>query len=278
MARDRAWEVLAVDLDGTIVVDGERIRPAVWRSLRVAVQRGVRVVLATGRGAQPALRYALRLQLRTPVICYQGGMICDPGTGRPIYERTLSPETAIQIVRWGRARGRHLLLFAEDQMWAEDARYPQALYDRWMGLPLREVPSLEELLSAGRVRRIHKLIDLLPERERGAEEAVPWRTAFEGRVQVVRSHPMFLEILAPDASKGRALAWLAARWGVPRERVIAVGDAENDLSMIRWAGLGIAMGQADARVRAEADWVAPPVDEDGVVAVVERFILNGGAA
>ncbi len=271
------WKILALDLDGTVMADGERISPAVLAGLRAAERRGVRVVLATGRADGPARRYGARLGLTTPIICYHGALICDPQTGHVIYEELMPAELAAQALEWGHRRDRHLLLFADGRLWIRERRYAQEMYDRWMGLPLQERPALEQALRAGEIRRVHKLIDLIPESECGAPGLAPaWREAFGEALQVMRSHPRFIELTPLRASKGRALAWLAQAWGVPRAQVIAVGDAENDLSMIEWAGLGVAMGQAADPVRAAADWVAPSVEEDGVAEVVRRFILNGG--
>ena len=270
------WQILAVDLDGTVLRGDGVLSPAVVHSLHLAQQYGVHVVLATGRGEAPSLRYAIRLGLTDPVICYQGGLICAPRTQDVLYERLMARDSAIRVARWGREHGRHLLLFADGHVWVEELRYSSATYDQWIGLPLRLVPSLEVTLASGEARRIFKFIDFLAEPERSSLHPMQmWMQAFDDQLQIVRSHHRFVEIIPPCVSKGQALAWLAAKWEIPRQQVIAVGDAENDLSMIEWAGLGVAMGQADEHVRASADWVAPAIDEDGVAAVVDRYILNG---
>jgi hydroxymethylpyrimidine pyrophosphatase-like HAD family hydrolase len=101
-----------------------------------------------------------------------------------------------------------------------------------------------------------------------------WKAHFDGRLQIVRSHRLFVEGNPLDVSKGRALAFVAGCLGVPREATIAVGDNDNDRTMIEWAGLGVAMGNAPAELQAVADYVAPPVDEDGAAEVLERFVLH----
>jgi hydroxymethylpyrimidine pyrophosphatase-like HAD family hydrolase len=100
---------------------------------------------------------------------------------------------------------------------------------------------------------------------------------FANRLSVVRSHAIFGELTALGVSKGAALAALAERLHVPREQVIAIGDHENELPMIEWAGLGLAMGNAVAPVREAADAVIPPVTESGVAWAIERYILGNGA-
>ncbi|GAB4560992.1 MAG: Cof-type HAD-IIB family hydrolase [Anaerolineae bacterium] len=272
------WRILAVDLDGTLSSDGATVNEAVRRSLREAEAAGVRVILATGRPAASAIAFARELELRTPVICYQGAMICQPEDGSPLYERTMDIQVALDALRWGREHDRHLLLFADGSMWVDRRLHPYEVYYRWMGLPIRIAPRLDDLVASGQVTHVYKLIDFLPREEWGIPDRTSmWREVLDGPVCVVRSHEMFVELMSPEATKGNALAWLAERWQIPRDQILAVGDSENDLSMIRWAGMGVAMGQAAPDVLAEADWVAPPVEKDGVAWVVRRFILNGAS-
>ena len=93
-------------------------------------------------------------------------------------------------------------------------------------------------------------------------------------MQVVRASTRRVELTHIETSKGIAAACLASRWGIPREQVIGIGDQDNDRSLITWAGLGVAMGNAVEDVKAIAQFVAPSADEDGVAAVIEKFIVN----
>jgi hydroxymethylpyrimidine pyrophosphatase-like HAD family hydrolase len=99
------------------------------------------------------------------------------------------------------------------------------------------------------------------------------RRVFAGRADVTVSHPRFLEFVAPGVSKGRAVAWLAHRAGVPMSRVLTAGDALNDLEMIGDAGHGVAMSTALSEVRRAARYIAGPVGEDGVAALLEALVL-----
>jgi hypothetical protein len=100
------------------------------------------------------------------------------------------------------------------------------------------------------------------------------RQRFEGEMEIVRSHANFVEGNPLGVSKGDALRRLAGYLDVPQERVMAVGDQGNDVSMIRWAGTGVAMGNGSSEVKAVADWVAPPFSEHGAAVAIERFILS----
>ena len=100
---------------------------------------------------------------------------------------------------------------------------------------------------------------------------------FEGQMEIVRSHANFVEGNPLGVSKGDALRRLARHVGVTQERVMAIGDQGNDVSMIRWAGVGVAMGNASPKAKAVAEWIAPPFSENGAAAAIERFILNPAA-
>jgi hydroxymethylpyrimidine pyrophosphatase-like HAD family hydrolase len=117
----------------------------------------------------------------------------------------------------------------------------------------------------------------------GDPEAIPamgtlLRETLGRQADVMRSHARFIEVIPKGADKGSGLAWLARHLGVPRESVMAVGDHENDGSMVQWAGVGVAMGNAVPGLKAAADWVAPGLEADGAAAALERFVLmdSGG--
>ena len=99
---------------------------------------------------------------------------------------------------------------------------------------------------------------------------------FADSLQVVKSFDTYIEITHRDVSKAKAAEWLAERWGIAREQVLAMGDHENDRSMIEWAGLGVAMGNAISSVKAIADYIAPTDEEDGAAVAIEKYVLDVG--
>ncbi len=265
----QTYQLIAMDLDGTLVGDDLSLSPRVRQALDRAAACGIRLTLASGRG-YPALRpWAEQLGLATPLICYQGAIVADPLTGEILYRRTF-PQALVQEVNdWARRRELSLTFHADDAIYVERKRHPDAFYAKWFGLPHHVVADLPRMLPAEPVKFIiigegPELDALQPELEQD----------FSGRLQIVRSHRFFLEGLAPGVSKGSALAWLAARLGIPRRAVMAIGDSGNDREMIAWAGLGVAMGNASPEAKEVADYVAPPVEHDGVAEAIERFCLG----
>ena len=88
---------------------------------------------------------------------------------------------------------------------------------------------------------------------------------------------MLIEVVPRDVNKGRALAWLAEHYRIPQQAVLAIGDQENDISMLSWAGLGVAMGNAVPSAQQAADWLAPTLENDGAAVALDRFVLHRGA-
>jgi Cof subfamily protein (haloacid dehalogenase superfamily) len=268
----RSYRLLALDADGTLFADDLQVRPAVREAIHAAQARGVIVVLATGRSALGAQAIARSVGLNGPIISYQGAMVHDP-TGQQVWLSRTFPRTLIdELLDWAEPRDLDVTVYVDNLIYLKELRHPAEFYDRWFGLPLRVAPHLRAAIPGDPTKFLiiadPATNDLLtPELE----------ALFAGRLEITRSHALFLEGTASGVSKGTALAYLAARLGIPREEVIAVGDAGNDLEMLRWAGLGVAMGNAPRAVQAAADWVAPPVTEDGVAEVICRFILSSSA-
>jgi hydroxymethylpyrimidine pyrophosphatase-like HAD family hydrolase len=98
------------------------------------------------------------------------------------------------------------------------------------------------------------------------------KARFDGRLYISKSLPYFLELASPDVTKAAGLEFLSRHLGLSRERTVAFGDGENDVELVEWAGYGIAVANAHDRVKAVADFVCPPVDEEGVAQVLEAYL------
>jgi hypothetical protein len=266
------YKLLAIDLDGTLVGPDLEVQPPDRAAIARAGAAGVRVTLATGRGFPVTQAYARDLALETPVICYQGGLVKDPGSGEVLYEATLPPDVYAEAVQLAQKHALDFTVYVGDTVYLTEMRRPQDFHDRWFGLPIRQV---DDLVTAVEHPPIKFLIIVDEDEAAGIEKV--WKSHFDGRLQIVRSHPLFVEGTCLGVSKGNALAHLAGHLGVAREAVIAVGDNDNDRSMIQWAGLGVAMANAPDSLKADADYVAPTQSEAGVAHVIERFILGKNA-
>jgi len=260
----------AFDLDGTLMGTDQKIRPRVLEAVTRAQAQGVIVTLATGRMFSATVRFARELYVTAPLLCYQGGWI--QALDGPVLRRIALPAPAAQAaIALGEAEGWHTLLYADGQLFVHEFLHPVAFYDALLGSGVIVGQSWETILAAHEVDKVLYVAE--PEQIPAMAEVLQRR--FAGVAEIVRSHARFIEVVPLGADKGSALAWLAQHFGVQQENVLAAGDQENDLTMIQWAGVGVAMGNATPSVKKIADWIAPPVTEDGAATLLERFVLNG---
>jgi Cof subfamily protein (haloacid dehalogenase superfamily) len=270
--------LIALDIDGTIVADDLVIGERTMAAIAEARRRGIEVALVTGRMATSAMPFAEALALDGPLVAQQGALIramppagSKPGRlGRLLYHRPLKPETITDIVKW--CRGRDLIPHFNHLEWMIVAKDEERLeeYRLFVGDRLRLV---DDVL----VRAQHPVTKVVAigDGEHSLDILDEARVYFDGRAEVTLSHPRFMEFLAPGVSKGAAVRWLARRHGVSLSQAIAIGDQYNDLEMISEVGHGVAMPSAPPAVQEVAQFVAPPVTEEGAAQMIERIALDG---
>ncbi|AZK58871.1 Cof-like hydrolase [Candidatus Desulforudis audaxviator] len=265
------YRLVAVDLDDTLLTSGLEVSPRAGRAISRAQALGVVVTLATGRMYLSAVPFARRLGIDAPIITYQGALVKHPVTGAELLHRALANDTARAVIERLRAYGYHLNVYLDDQLYMEVLT---ELGKRYADLSRVEAHPVGDLLVYLGDRNPTKVLAIggEDEIERLEQEMIALFPA--ERVHITRSKPKFLEFSHPLATKGRALQYLAAYYGIPREAVMAIGDGYNDLDMVAWAGLGIMMDNARDEVKRYADHVTASNDADGVAEAIERFVLG----
>ncbi|MFI6515550.1 Cof-type HAD-IIB family hydrolase [Spirillospora sp. NPDC050679] len=269
--RVRTAEWLVTDLDGTLVGRDLRIAEPNLAALRRFTGAGGSVLIATGRSEESALPYYRALGLDTPAILYNGARVVDLSSGTVLYRRCLS------AAAWARLT----LLFDE----LPEGVWPVA-FSGGRAHVLAESPALREYARRDGIGTVRigtwgplpldgitkvMLICERPELVGAAATALGGFAAEEG-VTLMRSESTYLEVLPAGATKGTALRELATARGVPLDRVAAIGDNPNDLDMIQAAGLGAAVGDGDAAVRAAADIVVADCAAGAVADLVGRIM------
>lgn len=262
--------MLAVDLDGTTVRHDGEIAPRVLEALAQAVQRGVRVVIATGRTPSGLRRFAQRMNIGGPAITTQGGLVVDMDTGEELHRlympRALAREILAHKHEWPALC---TVVYRSDHLFVDDLATFEAHADL-VGVAAVQVDDLRSAVADHDPDKVLFLTQL--ERTREVFDAI--RTFVGDRATVVQSHARIVEVNPLGADKGSALAWLAEHLGIARENVMAIGDQHNDVTMLRWAGLGVAMGNASPEIQSVADVVTSHIDEDGVAAAIEQYVLR----
>jgi len=264
------YKLLAADLDGTLIGEDFIISPKVKDAVCRVMEKGVRFTIATGRAFGSTLPFAQELGINTPLICYQGGLIKDHLSGRVIYEQSVPLPLAQELIRFTRQRGLHLNVYLGGCAYVERMTPEARYYTRITKAAVYPVGDMLAFLDRSPMKFIIVLSDEGATRPLAAELGA----LFAGQMRFVRSYPRFVEGIPLDVSKGHALAYLADHLGLSLEETIGVGDNDNDLELVEQAGLGVAMGNASPALKAAADYIAPPVDEGGVIEVIERFVLR----
>ena len=247
------------------------ISPKVKDAVRRAMEKGAKFTIATGRAFDSTLPFAQELRINAPLICYQGGLIQDLLSGQVIHEQSVPLPLGQEIIRFTRQKGLHLNVYVDDGRAYVERMTPEARY--YTGIAEAPVHPVGDLL-AFLDRDPMKFIIVLSDEETTEPLIAELRVLFAGRMRFVKSYSRFVEGIPLGVSKGHALARLADHLGLSLEKTIGIGDNDNDLELVKRAGLGVAMGNASPAVKAASDYVAPSVDEEGVVEVIERFVLS----
>ena len=265
------YKMIVLDLDGTLTNEKKEITPRTYDALIKAQQKGVIVVLASGRptyGIVPLARQLNLAEYGGYILAYNGGKIMSCKSGETVFNQELEPALVPVLYDEAKAAGMEILTYQGDGIAATKKENKYVLHEAFINkMPVVEYNDFKnhveypvnKCLIVGDPAPLHEL-ELRLARE------------LDGKISVYRSSGFFLECMPLGIEKSRSLDILIKSLGIKREETIAVGDGYNDKGMIEFAGLGVAMANASAEVRDAADYITYSNEEDGVAHVVEKFI------
>jgi len=260
------FDLIALDLDGTLLNTREEVSPRNRLAIRAALDAGIRIVLVTGRGVDTPIRVSKELGLNLPVICCHGALTKDFLAGKTLGHTPVPMQYAKPMVEFAEQQGLSIALYSEEFFYRLQG---QKLYMEDMNGPAwREVQTFGDVMRAAPT-----FIRFL-----GRESVDAMEREF-GDLPLHFKHETWLDFVEcavtnRDATKQRALARLCADFQIVSERVLAVGDSRNDVPMLRWAGMGVAMGNSLPEVRQAVQYVTATNDDDGVALAIEQFALR----
>ena len=262
-------KLIATDLDNTLLDVNGRIPESTAALLRQAAEKGVLTAVATGRCFPSALEHARAIGARTPVICYNGSLIKWGDTGEVIAQSRIDVDTIRQVAAFCRREGLYLQCYDYDDVIICERDCEGLRVDP--DLAVVGFRTIGDYLTFGDLHPTPKM--LIVERPEKVAARLAELTEVFPALDFSQSQPWLIEVMPKAAGKGKALEQLAGLMGVPQSQVMALGDNTNDLSMLRWAGLGVVVANGVEAARAEAGYVCQGERSMGVEEALLKFVL-----
>lgn len=265
-------KLIALDLDGTLNNDHKQITPKTLAALMDAQRRGVRLALASARPSPGLFKERDILQMQRfggVLMSYNGGRITDAASGQVLFETAMDPEQTKAVLRQLAQLPVTPILDDGEQFFVTDRDGYKVDYEcRNNQMTCTQVEDLAEFLSFAPVKI---LMSVLPERLKEVQERIA--ASLPEELSVVQTAPFYLEVIPRSIHKGQGIRDICRVLGIQPSEVIAFGDAENDIPMLREAGIGVAMGNAGDTVKAAADYITSSNNEDGIAAALEQLLV-----
>lgn len=261
--------MITIDLDGTLLRSDGSVSDRTVRTLQAARDKGVVVAIATGRMYQTARPYGERLGLGdSPLLLFAGGLIETLESKKILFQQAIPREWAQELADLARRRGWQLQTYIDDVLRA-------ARDDEW-SRDYERITHSKACICGDDFYHVqgdcNKLLSRGGHDDLVARKALIEKT-FPGRFNVLFSAPTFLEIMPQGVDKGEGIRRLGEIYGIGTDEIMALGDSQNDLDMLKAAGFPVAMANAAEEVKAAAAYVTASNDDDGVAAAVEKFVL-----
>ena len=269
-------QLLVVDIDGTIAGKSNSISKRVKKAITATQAKGIEVAVATGRMYCSALRFHQEINSRLPLISYQGAWIQDPATQQLHQHLSIPKNISEQLLDYFEQPSLRQLLsvhfYIGDKLYVRKLTPETQIYAERSNIDAIAVGDLRHTLN----NEPTKILALCEDTDVINQLLTNLRRQYTpAELYLTKSVATFFEATHPRVNKGAAVSYLAEELlGLQRNNVMTIGDNFNDLEMLEYAGIGVAMGNAPPQVKAHAQWVAPSVEEDGAAVAIENFLLS----
>lgn len=258
-------KLVATDIDGTLVKWDTRVSDGVKNCVKKLQENGVKVVLVTGRMHCATKHLRDELELNSPVVSYQGGLIKD-SDGKTLYQENLDSDYAKEIINWAHKNDVHLNLYIDDKLYVEKDDDCVKRYTDGKFVPYTVCP-FESL----KIENVNKILAI----DYGnAERVTGWVNELQAKfpeLYIVKSTPFFCEIGSPMAKKSLGVEFLAKHWNLSQDEILTIGDQNNDIELLKAGGVKVAMGNATPELKECANFITDSVENDGFVKAIDKF-------
>lgn len=266
----RRVKAIASDLDRTLIGEDYELHERSAAAIAAARAAGIHFVVVTGRMFRSLRPYLKSAGIDDLAVCYQGAIVADPVSGRFLRHVTIPLELARETISAVEQEGFQLNCYVDDNLYVAKMTPESRSYAEHQQIPIDTVGDLREWLTSPPTKLV---VIGHPTALDGLAEHL--RKQFDGRLYISKSLPFFLELASPEVSKGAGLGFVAEQLGFTAAETVAFGDGENDVELLDWAGYSVAVANAQADLRARADFVCPSVQEEGVAQVIEALLACG---
>lgn len=276
------YKLICIDMDGTLLNSEKEVSHRNKRALINASERGVKVVISSGRAYNFAVPFVDYTEKEIPIITANGAMVKEKNSGKVLYKKILGSVTALKVYQVFKKYHMPVAYFSHDSIFTEEGNHTFSLYKR-VNLILPEELRFKVILHHSLEEweetflryndDILKCLVLDDDKDKIYKARKEIEDTIE-EVEVTSSGENVIEINSKGVSKGRAVELLAGIYNIKKEEIICIGDGENDISMLQAAGMSVAMGNAPAIVKEKAKFITDSNDEDGVAKVIERLVLD----
>lgn len=268
------YKLLVVDIDGTLLDKNGAISAEDKNALARAGESGIRVSLSTGRVVKASLRIINQLSLDGYHVFFDGALVGNPEKGDEVYVKPISEGLVKEIIEFVHRNEINLDLYSATHFFVEQESWVSDIRRQFFGLQ----PTVVDFTKLWQEERIIKgtlVVSSAEERAKADNFCRHFNSSLSFSCTRTPAYPEidFINVLAPEVSKGKALEALVSFLGIALAEVMAIGNGANDISLLSKAGLAIAMDNAPDEVKAVADYVTLDVDHNGVAAAVSKFLL-----
>lgn len=263
---------LVLDIDGTLTNSEKEITPRTKEGILRVMDRGHKVILASGRPTAGMVRYAEELEFKSRggyLLSFNGGCILEYRTGNIMFQKTLPPQVISGLYRFATEHDCGLVTYLGNNI--------------VVGTRMDEYIRLEATINGMGIRPVDHFVNfvnfdvnkcLMTAPPEAAEQYVGMlQEMYRDELSIYRSEPFFIEIMPKGIDKAKSLDRMMCTVGLTKDNCICCGDGFNDLTMIRYAGVGVAMDNAQSVIKEAADFVTDSNDNDGIVKVIDTFIF-----
>jgi Cof subfamily protein (haloacid dehalogenase superfamily) len=272
--RNNRYKLLVVDIDGTILDKNGNISAEDKKAVAGAVDSGIQVSLSTGRVVQASLGIINQLSLDGYHMFFDGALVYNPEKGEQVYVEPISKDLVRQMIDFAHLIGIDIDLYSATHFFAERETWATDIRRDFYGLQMTTV-DFTKIWQQERIIKGAVVVSSAEEKAKANDFYLHFKDSLSFSWTMTPAYPDvdFINIVASNVSKGKALEALASFLGISLTEVMAIGDGINDISLLSSAGLAVSMGNASDELKAVANYVTFDVDHNGVAAAISKFLL-----